>query len=379
MIITQHRTRLNIVFTLVISSLSLVLIFIPTGFENPIIKQNSLRVKAIVLKVDNSSLQQSGIVFTGSQSLQLKILSGKFKSHVVTAENILTGQKRLDRIYKPKDKILAVVIPNQEESKIVSARAQSIYRINIEILLFSLFALFLVVFAGWTGFKALLSFVFTALAIWKILIPLFLAGFPPLATALFIITLITTTIILLIASFTKKALVALTGSIAGIGLTCLLSVIFGYWLKIPGTVQEFSETILYAGFYQLSITDIFLSGIFISASGALMDIAMDIAASQQEIKHKRPDIQTKELILSGFTIARPVIGTMTTTLLFAYSGSFMFTFMAFMAKGTPLSVFLNTNYIAAEILQTLVGSFGLVLVAPFTAIIGGIVYCHKFS
>jgi uncharacterized membrane protein len=69
---------------------------------------------------------------------------------------------------------------------------------------------------------------------------------------------------------------------------------------------------------------------------------------------------------------------MTTTLLFAYSGSFMFVFMAFMAKGVPMITIFNTNYIAAEILQTLVGSFGLVLVAPLTAIIGGIVYCKKF-
>jgi uncharacterized membrane protein len=65
---------------------------------------------------------------------------------------------------------------------------------------------------------------------------------------------------------------------------------------------------------------------------------------------------------------------MTTTLLFAYSGSFLFVFMMFMAKGTPMVNIFNTNYIAAEILHTLIGSFSLVLVAPATAIIGGYVY-----
>lgn len=51
--------------------------------------------------------------------------------------------------------------------------------------------------------------------------------------------------------------------------------------------------------------------------------------------------------------------------------------MAFMAKGIAIESIVNTGYIAAEILQTLVGSFGLVLVAPLTAIIGGYVYCRK--
>ncbi|MGN0653122.1 MAG: YibE/F family protein [Gemmiger sp.] len=33
---------------------------------------------------------------------------------------------------------------------------------------------------------------------------------------------------------------------------------------------------------------------------------------------------------------------------------------------------LNYKYIAGEILHTLAGSFGLVMVAPFTAVVGGL-------
>lgn len=43
----------------------------------------------------------------------------------------------------------------------------------------------------------------------------------------------------------------------------------------------------------------------------------------------------------------------------------------FIAQGTPVVNILNLTYIAAEILHTLVGSFGVVLVAPFTAILAG--------
>ena len=46
--------------------------------------------------------------------------------------------------------------------------------------------------------------------------------------------------------------------------------------------------------------------------------------------------------------------------------------MVFMAQGTPLGNILNYKYVAAEIVHTVVGSFGLVSVAPLTAIACGI-------
>jgi uncharacterized membrane protein len=65
---------------------------------------------------------------------------------------------------------------------------------------------------------------------------------------------------------------------------------------------------------------------------------------------------------------------MTTTLLLAYSGSYTAVLMVMMAQGTPAANILNLTYISAEILHTLVGSFGLVLTAPLTALIGGFIY-----
>ena len=65
------------------------------------------------------------------------------------------------------------------------------------------------------------------------------------------------------------------------------------------------------------------------------------------------------------------MGTMTTTLLFAYSGGYIALLMVFMAQGTPLDNLLNYKYVAAEIIHTVIGSFGLVTVAPFAALTAG--------
>jgi uncharacterized membrane protein len=65
---------------------------------------------------------------------------------------------------------------------------------------------------------------------------------------------------------------------------------------------------------------------------------------------------------------------MVTTLLMAYASSYMALLMVFMAQGIPPLSFINTNYVAAEILKTIVGSLGLVTVAPFTAVVGGLIF-----
>ena len=62
------------------------------------------------------------------------------------------------------------------------------------------------------------------------------------------------------------------------------------------------------------------------------------------------------------------------TLLLAYSGGFTTMLMVFLAQGTPLVAIFNLTDASTEILHTLVGSFGLVLVAPLTAIIAGVIY-----
>ncbi|MDR1517664.1 MAG: YibE/F family protein [Dysgonamonadaceae bacterium] len=55
----------------------------------------------------------------------------------------------------------------------------------------------------------------------------------------------------------------------------------------------------------------------------------------------------------------------------------MFAMMAFMAKGIDMKNIINSGFVAAKILHTLAGSFGLVLVAPLTATIRGYLYTMK--
>jgi uncharacterized membrane protein len=358
----------NLTLTILFVFLSIALFFYPNEFESRT-DINSVRCKAIVLKVDNSDVQQQGLIKTGNQEVILKILDGRFKGKILHGNNPLLGQLDRDKLFKEGDKAL-VVLSLDKNGNIIYVNPQEIYRVDLQITLFVCFALAIVLFGGWTGARALLSFIFAALVIWKILIPYTLKGVNPIYISLGTVTLLTTTIIFLVAGLTRKGLAAFFGSLLGIITTCFLALYSTHKAQIHGAVMPFSEPLLYAGFGHLNLTGIYIGSIFLSASGAVMDLAMDIAASMDEIARKRPDLSSMQLAFSGITVGRSVVGTMVTTLLLAYCGGYITLLMFFMAQGVPLMNMFNLVYVAAEFIKTIAGSFGLILTAPFTAIIG---------
>ncbi|MGQ1909234.1 YibE/F family protein [Marinifilum sp. RC60d5] len=366
-----HKSDLFLISLLTL--LSLAIVFSPNGFSEKE-TDNSIRVKAEVLTTDNSMIVETGIIKTGTQNLKIKVLNGQFKGEELSAFNQLIGRMEFDKFFKTGDKTLCVLNLSQDKSHIISANVIDHYRINLEIFLLALFVIFLISFAGWTGVKAMLSFLFAGICIWKLLLPGLLKGYSPIPLSLGIVALLTSVIIFLVAGINKKGFTAFLGAMSGIAITCFMAIVFGKLFNIHGAIKPFSETLLYSGYNYLNLTEIFLAGIFISSSGAVMDISMDIAAAQFEVYQANTNISRKELRKSGFEVGKAVVGTMTTTLLLAYSGGFSALLMVFIAQGTPMMNILNLNYVSGEILHTLVGSFGLVLVAPFTAIIGAWVY-----
>ena len=56
----------------------IILLLIPTGYEDALDYQDTERVRAKVLSVDDSNIIDTGLVRYGEQSCDLKILNGRF-------------------------------------------------------------------------------------------------------------------------------------------------------------------------------------------------------------------------------------------------------------------------------------------------------------
>jgi len=355
--------------------LFIVLLLIPTGYEGALVYQNADRVRAEVLSTDESDIVDTGLIRTGEQRCEVKILGGQFKGEIVTAINRLNGSMAQDKIFSEGD--IAFVVVSHSGNAITTVTMTDHFRLDKEALLAGLFLLLLVIFAGKTGIRAILSFADTILLMWKILVPCLLNGWNPVWLALGLVLVMTLVILSLIYGFDRRCMAAVSGAILGIAVTAVLGIIFTDMFKIHGAVMESSESLLYAGYQNLDLTSIFMASIFLGSSGAVMDLSVDICSSVYEVVQKKPDIGAKEAIRSGFAVGRAACGSTTTTLLLAYSGSYVALLMVFMAQGTPIEFILNYKYVAAEIVHTIVGSFGLVTVAPLTAITSGFLLTRK--
>ena len=346
------------------------LIFLPTGYEDAVQYKEAERCIAEVTAVDNSAIIDTGLVRSGEQRCTVTFWNGLFQGKTATAINLLQGSLEQDKLFSVGDK--AQVVISRDGGTIKRVTMIDYFRVPGELLLAGLFVLLLIAFAGRTGIRAILSFALTVLAIWKLLVPLYLNGYNPIWGGLLINLLLTTLIIALVYGFDNRCTAAVSGSFLGILVTCVLGVIFTDLFKIHGAVMSYSESLLYAGFQHLNLTQIFMASIFLGSSGAVMDLSVDITSAVHEVVEKKPDIHPWEAVKSGMNVGRAAMGTMTTTLLLAYSGGYIALLMVFMAQGTPIEHIFNYKYVSAEIIHTVIGSFGLVSVAPFTALCSGL-------
>lgn len=347
-----------------------ILIAIPTGFEDALIYQGTERAVGRVVETDNSAIITSGMIQSGEQTCTVIIENGLFAGRQLEGVNFLSGSLEKDKIYKIGDKALLTI--SYQGNEIRSVVMSDHYRLTKEIVLLLIFAVFLVLFAGKNGFQAILSFLITILTIWKILVPCYLKGYSPVWVGIFITAFLTLMIIFFVYGIDRRTVAATSGALLGVLTTCILGILFTDLFQIHGAIMPNAESLLYSGYQHLNLTAIFMSSIFIGASGAMMDLSVDITSAIAEVVAKKPDISRLEAILSGMNVGRAAMGTMTTTLLLAYSGGYISLLMVFMAQGTPIDHILNYKYVASEILDTVVGSFGLVTVAPFTAVMAGI-------
>jgi uncharacterized membrane protein len=364
------RSR-DTVFVIIILMATCALLYMPDIYTSPYARAEE-RYRARVVAVDDSLVKQFGIVKAGSQKLQVKLLDGPYAGREVTASNVLIGKMESDKMFRRGD--MALVIVTTLGGEIISATAYDHYRLRVEGLLVLLFAAVLISFTGWSGAKALLAFFFTIVTMWKVLLPGILAGYDPIWAAFVAVTVIAGVTLVSIAGTTKTALVAWVGAFLGILLTAGLALFLFPPFRLHGAILAYSETLLYSGFENLNLERLFIAAVFLGASGAVIDLSVDVSAAMNEISQKRPDLSAKELMKSGIRVGRPMATTMVTTLLMAYMSEYMALLMVLISKGVPPMQIANLNYISAEVLKTVVGSLGLITVAPFTALVGGYIY-----
>ncbi|MGL6066764.1 MAG: YibE/F family protein [Cetobacterium sp.] len=362
----------------VIFSIVAMVIFAPkygNQFRRPsTFKQDFVTGKVIEIVEEN--LMKDPIMeskYRGSQSLKVLILDGVEKGKIYSVHNSLGS---LHNVYAKVGEKAIFTVRETDKGKVVW-----LYNEKRDTKLYILGAIFLmmVIFLGkMKGVKSLISLIFTGVMIVYALIPLLFTGMNPILSSVSIISLIAIVSFLLIGGFSKKTYSAIIGTIFGISLAGGISYYFGEIMNLSGINMTGGEQLIYvAKDYRVQIKGLLFVAILIASLGAVMDVAMSIASSANELYENNKDIENKQLFISVMNIGKDIMGTMVNTLILAFTGSSLPMIMMIWGYNMNYNQFINIPAIAIEVMNALAGSIGIISTVPFTALVSIILINKK--
>jgi len=306
---------------------------------------------------------------TLEQTVQLEILTGKFKGQITETINVLSGNSIYELPVSEGDKVM-VHIEEYPESGDYVVYVSDYVRDTYIYWLAGFFLLCVLAIGRMQGLKTIVTLVITMTLVYKVLLPALLAGYSPILITVGIAVVINIVTYLVISGFQRKSYAAIIGASLGVIIAGVLAYTVGSMVRLTGLSGEEAGMLLYIPQGTVfNFKELMFSGILLGALGAVMDVAMSISSAIDEVHRANPLLKSKALFAAGMSVGKDIMGTMSNTLILAYTGSSIPLLLIFMAYDTPLARIINLDLIATEIVRSLAGTIGLVLTIPITAVI----------
>ena len=309
---------------------------------------------------------------TTKQAVTVRVLTGDFKGTERIIDNMLTGNPAYDINLSKGDKVVLHVEPVSDTVSTaddVDFFIADIKRDNQIYVFTGIFFILLLLTGKKKGLTSIISIISTIALVFFMLMPMILSGFCPIASAVLTGILSTLITIYLVGGFNSKSSSAVIGTAISLIFAGGLSMLAIYFAHLTGFAGE-EPMFLYTARPDLSFTGILSASMIIGALGALMDTAVSIASTVNEIYETDKTLSIKQLFKSGMNVGRDIIGTMSNTLILVYLGSSLP--LVLLSSNIDMNKFFNLNQVATEILSALTGSIAILICVPITAIIAAI-------
>lgn len=325
--------------------------------------------KGVVVSVNPLDQAMQKQYFMGQGELvTIKLTSGPEAGKVVDTFNYVTGNSVYEIRVKAGDKVIVAV---SQDLNRTTYHVSDFDRFDYVYVLVGIFALSMVIFGGLVGVKSVFVITFSTLLIFKFFVGQVLAA----SMSLTLLTLLVSAIIAVVTQVTisgwsVKTLAAILGTVGGVAIAGILSALSIDLMYLTGLDTEEAMLLKASRLTNVDFQGVLFAGMVLGALGAVMDVTISISSALVEVKLAQPSIDTKSLFAVGMNVGRDIMGTMSNTLILAYTGSSL-PLMLLIASQPDVSMvkILNLNMITTEIARALTGSIGLIFAIPLTAFI----------
>lgn len=329
--------------------------------------RNFVKAKVTEIIQDN---EKKGNTYIGDQKVQIEILSGQWKGKSMTADS--SSSYLFGTHCTAGKRVIALVSESDGEytaSVYGSDREFAVY------LIIGVFLLLLIVIGGKQGLYSVIGLAFTVICILFLFLPMVYKGNSPVLSAVLVVALTTVVTMYLVGGATKKTVSAILGTVSGVLIAALFAMFFGWLTEITGyNVPDIEDLIYVQDMTKINVGELFFAGILIAALGAVMDVAMSISSTIEEIFYQNPRLSVKELFCAGMRVGKDMMGTMSNTLILAYAGGSINTLVFLYAYNYEYLQVINMYSVGIEIIQGIASSMGVILAVPISSFLAAAGY-----
>ena len=334
-------------------------------------------VRGYVESVDSEQLEPDTLEpdrQVGVQQLTVKLLAGTEQGKTVSVTNYVT--RTLNVVAKQGMTIMICV--DQPENAEPYYTVFNYHRVPGLIFTVAIFAVIVLAIGRGKGGWSLLGLGYTVFVILFFLVQAIFHGWSVMGSVVATIAVGTVAALVLLGGIGRKTFAAAAATLLGTALSGVLFLVFSRVLHISGYNLESAEALLMiTQSTGMELRPMLMASVLIAALGAVMDVGMSIAASLEEIHTLNPELGSRALMESGMRIGKDMIGTMTNTLILAYTGTALTTMILLLAYGYDMGHLLNSDYLAMELAQGIAATGGVVLTVPVASVISALVYTKE--
>lgn len=327
------------------------------------IYNDSFLYNKTVIKVINQNVtkKQSVTDYFGksenvyTQECTAKIKNGSDKGEIITFENKYAYSEIVDNKYQKGD----FLIVNQNTNGTISIISlKRDYLIASAILLFIAVLIFIGKRKGlFTLISLLINISITILVVF-----LYTKGMNLIPLSAFAILVFIIITALLINGKNKKTYASIISTIFGLALSCFITFLVMKLADSKGVYFEQMQFVL------KNAVQLFYIQIIVGSLGGIMDICVSLSSAIYEIMLTNPSASFIEVKKSAKTISSDIIGTMTSTVLFAYIAGNMPMFLL-LIKNNYSFTFIYENCLNLEIIRALTCCIGMVIAIPLSILV----------
>jgi uncharacterized membrane protein len=320
----------------------------------------------VVSIIEDGEIDLSGIT-QRYQIARVELLEGEYKGLIV---DIDYGKRQVlsNAVYLQPGNDIFVTTGTRPDGTLAVYFADFM-RSTPLVWLVIIFTAIILLISRWKGLRSILSMAFSLMVIIGYIIPNILMGKDPLQVSVMGSIILLGVTLYLTYGWNLKTHAAVVSMILVLFLTGILAGVFVNFTRLSGAGDENALFLIQMLNAQINLRGLLLGGMIIGALGVLDDLVTTQASAVFELHHANESLGFRGLFQAAMRIGQDHVAATVNTLVLAYAGASLPMLLMFSLGRGDYGTLVNFEFVAEEIVRTLVGSLGLVTAVPLTTAI----------